>query len=94
MLGIVFSCTDRQQLGPCIGQASECVDGGIEPDVNFVYKVGWDGYPRKGRAAVDVILPAVELFVAFERKVEALGCRFQDETVRLEICAFYRGDGL
>ena len=44
---------------------------GVEPDVDFVDKVGGDAGAH-GRAGVDVVLPAVELLVAFEREIEAL----------------------
>ena len=54
---------------------------GIEADVDLVHKVGRLADTHEWTALVDVILPPVDLFVAFEREIYApVGC-LNDETV-------------
>ena len=54
---------------------------GIEADVDLVHKVGRLADAHEWTALVDVILPPVDLFIAFEREVHAPVRRLDDETV-------------
>lgn len=62
-------------------------------DVDLVDEVGGTAISSAhGRAVVDVVVPTIELVIAFEGEMEALVLGLQQQTVGLDICALDVGD--
>jgi hypothetical protein len=79
---VPLACLDCVMMNPAHGKPSRYR---VESDVDLVDEVGGLGYAHEGAARVDILHPAIHLFIGPEGKVNQLLLGFQLYAEWLEV---------